>query len=436
MQLLIILVLVLFNGVLAMSEIAIVSARRARLQAQADEGSKGAQVAINLAEDPNRFLSTVQIGITLVGIFAGAFGGTTLGRQLGGWLEGVAPAIAAYSEPIGVGLVVLFTTYLSLVLGELVPKRLGIEYPEQVAAAIATPMNRLSAITAPLVWFLSLSTNTVLRIVGINPNTEPSITDDEVVNIVKEGQDEGIFDPYEAEMVRGVLELDEVQVGAIMTPRPDIRYLDVNDEIEVLEQQITGSPHSFYPIIDREVDNVVGIIKAKDLLIPLIEDQQIDLNRVMRPPLFIPTVTAASRALQIFKSSGTHVALVIGEHGGIEGLLTINDVLEEIVGDIDADDDQQAVQREDGSWSLDGQIELNRLESVLPEVLQLPEKEIGRYRTLAGFIMARLHRIPKIGSTFDYEGLHFEVLDMDGARIDRVLVSQLPDDDAAPTESG
>ena len=425
MQLLIILLLVLLNGVLAMSEIAVVSARRGRLQQESEEGRRGSAVALELSNDPNRFLSTVQIGITLVGIIAGAFGGTTLGRQLGEWLAANAPITTQYSEPLGIALVVLLTTYLSLVLGELVPKRLGMQFPNAIASRIAVPMRNLSVVAAPIVWLLSLSTDTMLRLLGIDPNAEPTLSDTEVVNMVREGTQDGVFAEGEVEMVRGVLGLDETPAMSIMTPRPDIHLLRLEDDFDKVQKTVISTPHSFYPVCNDGEDNVVGIIKAKDLLKPLLAGETVDLKRVIRPPLFIPGATTASRALELFKASGAQMALVVGEHGGIEGLLTLNDIIEEIFGDVDADE-PEAVQREDGSWLLDGRMPLTRFEDILPDQTHLNEEDMGGYRTLAGFVMAQLDRMPRIGDHFIYAEYRFEVVDMDAARVDRVLVEPKP----------
>lgn len=432
MQLLIILLLVLMNGLLAMSEIAIVSARRPLLRDRAETGSNGAQVALELAEEPNRFLSTVQIGITLVGVVAGAFGGATVGRQFGDWLVQVIPIIAPYSELIGIGLVVLLTTYLSLVLGELFPKRLALQFPEMIASIVAPPMKQVSQVFAPVVWLLSHSTNLLLRLMGIDPNAETRITESEVIGMIEEGMDKGVFDQEEARMVQGVFELDDRTVASIMTPRPEIDSLNLEDSIVAIKEKIISTPHSFYPVFDAKFERVVGIIKAKDLLTPLVRGEEINLQDLMRPPLLIPGVAVVSRALETFKTSGAQIALVVGEHGGIEGLLTANDVIEMIVGDIDADD-PVIVQREDGSWLLDGGIPLGRFAEFLPEKLMLPADEVGSYRTLAGFVMARLGRLPEIADVFNYGGLRFEVVDMDGARVDRVLVSRIDGQDTDET---
>lgn len=426
-QLLIIFLLILLNGLLAMSEIAIVSARRARLKERMETGRRGAKAALHLAEDPNRFLSTVQIGITLVGILAGAFGGATVGKTFGAWLAETLPVSETYSDLIGIGAVVTLTTYLSLVLGELVPKRLGMEYPEAIAMVVARPMTRISRLMTPIVNVLSFSTNLILRLLQINPNAEPSVTEAEVIHMIEEGAGEGIFDTGEAAMVQGVFQLDELFVRDIMTPRIEIRALRFGDPIDDIKSIMLQSPHSNYPVYESDLDNVIGMLTAKDLLHPLLHGDEINLRQLMRPPQFMPEITVASRALETFKASGSHVALVIDEHGGVDGLITINDILEEIVGDIDADE-PEIVQRADGSWLLDGRMAMTRFDEFLPKKLLLPEDEVGSYRTLAGFVMARTARYPRIADQFDYAGLRFEVVDMDGARIDRVLVSEIKED--------
>ncbi len=423
MQFIIILLLVLLNGLLAMSEIAVVSARRARLQQRAEQGSSGAQAALELAENPTRFLSTVQIGITLVGVVAGAFGGATVGGQFGDWLAERIPALAPYSESIGIGAVVALTTYLSLVIGELVPKRLAIQYPEAIASAVAVPMRRVSQVVAPVVWFLSASTGLVLRLLRIDPDDEAPPTDAEIVHMIQEGTDEGAFDLEEVRMVRGVLRLDDKRVSSIMTPRTSIAALRLDVPINEMKQQIISTPHSYYPVFGADADNVVGIIKAKDLLQPLVNGEEIDLQALMRPVLFVPGLATASSALEMFKSSRSEMAVVVDEHGGIDGILTLNDVIEEIVGDVDAED-PEIVRREDGSLLIDGNVPLERLNEHLPTRLDLPEEEVGSYETIAGFVMARLGRLPKSGDVFTYERLRVEVMDMDGARVDKVLVSE------------
>ncbi|MEL6148241.1 MAG: hemolysin family protein [Chloroflexota bacterium] len=429
MQLLIIFLLVLLNGLLAMSEIAVVSARKARLQQRADDGSSGAKAALILAEDPNRFLSTVQIGITLVGIIAGAFGGATVGVQFGEWLAARVPAIAPYSETIGIGAVVVLTTYLSLVLGELVPKRLGLRYSEAVASAVAVPMGRVSMLFAPVVWFLGASTSAVLRLLRVDSNRDNSVSESEILTMIEQGTDDGIFDSGEARMVRGVFELDDRRVNTIMTPRTAIHWLNLKDSLDDIKEQIISTPHNLYPVGDGSMDQVVGVIKAKDLLIPLVHGESIDLRKLMRRTIYIPGVATASAALDLFRSSGAEMAIVVDEHGGVDGVVTANDVIEEIVGDIDAED-PDVVTRADGSLLVDGRISMKDLLASLPDGFTLPQDEAGNYRTLAGFVMARLGRLPRIADRFDYGEYRFEIMDMDGARIDRVMISHINDEAA------
>ncbi len=428
MQLLIILVLVLLNGVLAMSEIAVVRARRARLQQRLDAGEKRAQAALDLSESPDTFLSTVQIGITLVGVVAGAFGGATVGVQFGNWLAERVPAIEPYSNTVGIALIVTLTTYLSLVLGELVPKRIGLLYPEQISMLIAGPMQTLAKVFAPVVWFLEQSQRLVLAVLPVDQDAQDeSVSEAEIINMIQDGTAEGIFEEEEAEMVRNVFMLDDKRVTSIMTPRPDIVSLSLNADIDAIKEQVINTPHSFYPVCESSLDRIVGIIKAKDMLVPLVENGTVDIRKLMRQPEFIPAVAPASAALEQFQATGAPLIIVMDEHGSVAGMVTINDIIEEIVGDVDAED-PKVVRRADGSLLLDGGISLDDLNDYLPDRLDLPEEEVGSYQTLAGFVMARLGRMPNMADMFDYAGLRFEVVDMDGARIDRVLVAETPDE--------
>lgn len=422
MELIFIVLLILLNGTLAMSEIAIVSARHARLQERIDRDERGAKEALELAQEPNRFLATVQIGITMVGIMVGAIGGASVGKQIGVLIADVVPPLASYSEGIGVGLIVILTTYLSLVLGELVPKRLGIKYSERISVLIAPTMQSLAWLFSPFVWFLSFSTDFVLKLLGITPDKDDSISESEIIHMMQQGTTDGTFDTDEVEMIRGVFALDDKRVQSIMTPRPDVVLFDIHDSIENIKEQILNTPHSTYPISDHRTDQVIGVIKAKDLLAPLVRGEALDLKSLMRKPLFIPGVTDASSALDIFKSSAMEMAIVIDEHGGLDGIITANDIIEEIVGDIDSAD-PQAVQRDDGSWLVDGAMPLTRLDSIFDGFV-IPEEENGNYNTLAGFVMVRLGRMPRIADVFHYEGWRYEVVDMDGSRVDRILISK------------
>lgn len=421
MNVIIILLLIALNGVFAMSEIAVVSARKVRLQQMADEGNRGAKAALELANAPNRFLSTVQVGITLIGILAGAFGGASLAKDLEAQLERI-DGLEDYSQPISVALVVVGITYLSLVIGELVPKRLGMQSPERAAALMARPMNWLSRITAPVVKVLSLSTEGLMRLMGTKP-TDQYVTELEIIAMIRQGIDIGVFEETEQEMVEGVFRLDEQRVVGVMTPRTDIVWLDVDDPFDEIRAQITEATYSVYPVCQGSIDNVLGIVRTKDLLVKTLAGEQPDLRTIMQRPLFVPESVSASRLLELFKSSNIHVAFVLGEHGDIEGMVTLNDILEEIVGEID-EEDPEAIQRQDGSWLLDGLISIHKVQDIFPD-FELPDDEEGTYVTLAGFVMARLGRVPSAADSFTWENLHFEVMDMDGRRVDKVLVKPL-----------
>ncbi len=434
MELLIILFITILNGILAMAETAFVSARKARFQQMADEGDKRARVALEMQEDPNRFLSTSQIGITLIGILAGAFGGATVAEQLADQIERLAPVLRPYSQPLGLLIVVLLTTYLSLVIGELVPKRLALHSPERITLAIMPAMRVLSVITAPIVRLLGGSTNIVLRLIGARPSDEPPVTEAEIQALIRQGIEAGVFDKGEEEMVAGVFSLGDRRVDALMTPRTEVTWLDLNDPLEDNLREIFGSGHSRFPVGQGSLDNIQGIVRAKDLLNRTLSNQPMDLKACLREPVFVPESAAAIDVLEQFKKTGKHMALVIGEHGGVEGLVTIYDLLEEIVGDIEA---PQASQRDDGSWLLDGLMPVDDLKDLF-DLKDLPGEEDSNYQTLGGFIMAHLGRIPTAADRFEWAGLSFEVLDMDGRRVDKVLVQRLapdmPDDELDPAE--
>lgn len=424
MELLLLLALIVLNGVFSMSELAVVSARKTRLQQQADRGNDGATVALKLAQQPNRFLSTVQIGITLIGIVAGAVGGAAIARQLIPLIQRI-PALQPYAEEVSFGLVIALTTYLSLVIGELVPKRLALKNPEGIAILVARPMTLLSTLATPLVWLLSKSTEGVVHLLGVRGTKEPPITEGEILAMMREGYQFGVFAEDEPQMVRGVLRLDDIRIGGIVTPRTDIVWLDIRDDAATIKAKMLQSPYSTYPVVENDMDHIKGMVRLKDLLLQLMQGETIDLHSMIQKPLFVPESVPTSTVLQRFKQTGIHTAFIVGEHGGIEGVVTLHDIVEEIVGDLDgtaqAEDDREAAQREDGSWLLDGLLPLYRLQEIYPE-FTIPEREIGDYETLAGFIMARLGHIPHPTEHFTWGKLTFEVMDMDDMRIDKVLV--------------
>ena len=423
-QITIVLLLIIANGLFAMSEMAIVSARKARLRQRAEEGDHKARAALELAETPNRFLSTAQIGITLIGILAGAFGGATLAKELGAYL-GRIPPLKPYGEAIGLVIVVLATTYLSLVIGELVPKRLALNNPERIAAAIAAPMRALSVIAHPAVRLLSLSTELVLRILGIRPSAEPPITEEEIKLLLEQGTEAGVFQEVEQDMVESVLLLDERRAAGLMTPRPEIVWLDVEDSLEEVRRKMIASPYSRFPVCQGSLDNVLGEVEARDLLARSLCGEAFDLKSLLQKPLYVPETMPALKVLEAFKQSGTQMALVIDEYGSIQGLVTLKDILEAIVGDIPSAEElaePQVVQREDGSWLLDGMLPVEELKEILG-IGELPGEEQGLYQTTAGFVMTQLGRIPAAAEHFEWGGLRFEVMDMDGNRVDKVLVA-------------
>lgn len=413
--------LIILNGIFALSELAIVSASKARLQQDAEEGNQGAAVAIELADDPNHFLSTVQIGITLVGIFAGAFSGSAIADDIALFLTEnfrIEPGIAGQ---VSFGLIVLLTTYLSLVIGELVPKRIALSNPERFAAMIAPPMKRLSQVSAPLVWFLSKSTEVVTRLLGVQGDDNKFITDFEVIAMVREGLTSGEFKTDEHEMVKGVLELDDRRVREIVTPRTDIAWLNINAPKEEIRQILRTTTYSAYIVAEDNIDNIIGIVRTKDLLTNIVMDNKIDLRAILKEPFYVPETAIAADVLQRFKSSEVHMALVIGEYGELQGIVTLNDIVEEVLGDLDMQD-VKPIQRADGSWLIDGQYPI----IALPELLinfDLPENEQADYQTIAGFVLKRLGKIPGTADIFDWGDYRIEIVDMDGQRVDKVLIS-------------
>lgn len=423
-----ILLLILANGLFAMSEMAVVSARKARLEQWAEEGNGRARAALALSQAPNRFLSTVQIGITLVGILSGAFGGATLAERLGAQLSRV-PWIGDSGPAVALVLVVLLITYLSLVFGELVPKRLALNNPERIAVGVAVPMRVLAAITAPVAHVLALSTEGVFRLLGIQPSTEPPVTEEELKVMLQQGTEAGIFEEAEQDMVENVFRLNDRRVSAVMTPHPDIVWLDVNEPPAELRRKIIASAYSRFPVCRGDLDNLLGIVRTKDLLARALNDQPLDLLNCLRSPLFVPEGMPASKVLQLFRNSKTHIALVIDEYGSIQGLVTLKDLLEAIVGEITPgiafDNEPEVVQREDGSWLVDGMLPIDEFKELF-DLEMLPDEERSGYQTLGGFVMSQLGRIPQAGDHFEWQTLHFEVMDMDERRVDKVLVAPLP----------
>jgi putative hemolysin len=433
-DILFLLLLLIANGVLAMAEIALVSARKARLQHQANEGDSKARTALELANAPTQFLSTIQMGITLVGVLAGAFGGTTIARALAVHL-GDIPWLRPYSEAVALSLVVVAITYLSLVLGELVPKRLALHSPERIAAALAPLMRLLSVLTAPAGRLLSASTELVLQSLGMRPATEPPVTEEEIIVLLEQGTQAGMFEKAERHMVESVFRLGDRRIGALMTPRTELVWLDVDDSPETLHHKIAASPHSSFLVAQGSIDNVLGLVEAKDIAARCLVGQAVELRALVRQPLLVPESMRALKLLELFKQSGAHTAVVIDEYGALQGLVTLHDLLEAIIGEIrlaGQPAEPQFVQREDGSWLVDGLVPMDEFKERF-QLRELPGEEEGFYQTLGGFVMMRLGRIPSAGDHFDWHGLRFEVVDMDGYRVDKVLVTPVPPGAQEPT---
>ncbi len=425
----IILFLIFINGIFSMSEIAIISARKARLLQKVEEGDKKARVALDLANEPNMLLSTVQIGITLVGVLSGAFGGATLAGEFAGFFDRFS-FIHPYGESVALGLIVLCITFLTLVIGELVPKRIALNHPERIAIRAASPMRFLAGIASPAVHLLSFSTDLVLRMIGFKPSAEPPVTEEEIKILIEQGTIAGVFEEAEQDMVSRVLRLGDRRVGALMTPRKRIVWLDVNESAERNRRRILKSMRSRFPVCQGRLSNVLGVVHVKDLLTRCLSGRTLDIRSGLQQPLFVLEGTHVLRVMELFKESGTQVALVVDEYGTIEGLVTLTDLLESIIGDLPSLDDageRPIVQREDGSWLVEGMIPVDELREFL-DAGRFPEEDTGDYETLGGFVMNVLRRIPEVGDHFECCGFRFEVVDMDGHRVDKVLVQRVEDD--------
>jgi len=420
-----IVLLTLLNGMLAMSEIAVVSARRARLQRRATEGDRGAQAALELAADPNRFLSTVQVGITVVGIFAGAFGGATLAQELAGGLERFR-VLAGYESVVSLGIVVAGTTYLSLVIGELAPKRVALSNAEGVAAVVARPMQVLAVLMAPVVRVLSLSTEAVMKVLGVRSSSQPAVSEEEVKILLEQGTQSGVIEEAERDIVRNVFLLDDLPIGSLMTPRTKMEAVRLEDPPEANWRKMVESGHSYYPVYEGEPGNVEGIVSVKALWAQTLMGREPELEAVLRPALFLPEGTQVLTALERFKEAGTRVAVIINEFGGTEGIVTLTDILEAIVGDIPLKGtlpEPRVDQLDDGSWLVDGLMPIESLKDFL-KLRRLPD-EGADYSTVGGLVMKHLGRVPKEADSCEWAGLRFEVVDMDGYRVDKVRLMRL-----------
>lgn len=421
------LLLLIANGFLSMAEMAIVSSRRPRLQTMADDGKPGAARAQSLAEDPGDFLSTVQIGITAIGIFTGAFGGATLSLPVADLIARV-PALAPYAQPIAVFLVVLITTYLSLIIAELTPKRIALNNPEELACFVAGPMTFLARLAHPLVVLLNHSSEWLARALGVRPSSAPAVTDEEVRIMLQQGAQTGIFEPIEEEIVTQVFRLSDRRASAIMTPRTDIDWIEAGQSEQEIRDLIMESGHSRFPLAEASLDHVVGVVFARDLLLQRMAGSGADLQSIARPAHFLPESMTALDVIESMRESRSHMALIVNEYGGLEGLVTLNDVIEAILGSVEEAGEEVAeiVEREDGSWLVDGMLAVDEFQDVF-RVPDLPARDELDYQTVGGMIMAILERVPAVGNVVKLDGLRLEVMDMDGRRVDKVLVQRMGD---------
>jgi putative hemolysin len=424
-QFLILLALLAVSGMFAMAELAIVSSRRIRLKQMAEKGSKGARAALRLMEEPTRFLSTVQTGITLIGVLAGVYSGANFAAPLEVWLGGFE-WLAEYAETVAYVIVVVGVTYLTLIFGELVPKRWALGHPESLAAILAPPMQYLARATAPLVWLLQRSTDLVLRLMGKHKTARHSVTEDEIRALIAEGTREGIFHDEEHRMIEGVLKLADRNVRSIMVPRGDVLWIDVEDSRETVWKAVRASGHSRYLVCRGEIDELVGVTSVTELLEWVRESTGPDLATRALAPLVIQETTSVLRLLELFREAAVHLAVVVDEHGSIEGIVTSTDVLRAIAGELpdfgDADL-PEAIKRADDSWLIDGRLPIDDAE----RLLERRDMSAGDdYTTIAGFVLAQLGRLPSTADVFQWKDLRFEVVDMDGRRIDKLLVQRVP----------
>lgn len=416
---LIILILIIFNGLLALSETAMLSMRKARLQHRVNDGDKRARLALKLAENPNRFLSTIQIGITVIDVLIGAISGATVTEFLTASLAHI-PALVPFAEAIGLIVVVIVVSFLSIVFGELVPKRLALQNADGVAVAISRPMFFISRLFTPFVWLLGKCTDLILRLFGIKHTAEIPVTEEELLVQLDQGTQAGVFEETEQDMVEGVFSLSDQRVNALMTPRNEIVWLEVNDTVDEIRRKVKDSPFSRFPVGVDSLDHLVGVVRAKELLLADLKHGD-QLREISRPPLYIPEMAFGSRALEMFRESQRELMFVVDEFGTVQGIITLADILEEIVGEFE--DEPQAIQREDGSWLLDGMLPNDEFKEIF-HLRRLPDEE--EYETLGGFILLHLGKVPQAADHFEWGNLVFEVMDMDGNRVDKVLVTTRP----------
>jgi putative hemolysin len=435
-DILIILFLILLNGVFAMSELALVSAKRMRLEKSAQEGSRGARTALGLADEPSHFLSTVQVGITLISIFNGAFGEASLVAHLTPQFKEI-PLLAPYAYQVALGLVVVCITFASIILGELVPKRIAMQYPEAMATLIAPPLRLLSTVMSPFVKILALCTEAIVRLLGIGRHKEEAPTEEDITGMIKEGTDAGVFEKTEYDIVSRALRLDDQHLKALMTPRVDVTFVDLEDPRIDNLAKIAGSRYSRLPVCRGDRSHIVGFVHTRDLLAQAVREgtlDAIDIESAVQEMLYVPETVSGMALLELFKKNNAELALIVDEYGDIQGMVTLTDVMSALVGDVTVigeSGEPDAQQRDDGSWLLDGGMALDRFRDLMGTGMRFPGEDAGAYHTLAGFMLYQLGYIPQANEVVAWEEYRFEIVDMDGNRIDRLLVTHVP----APPES-
>jgi putative hemolysin len=418
-------VLLLANGLFAMAEIAVVASRKARLKSMADDGAAGARLALSLANSPGRFLSTVQVGITFVGVLASALGGANIAERLGEQLSRIS-WVGAHGEWVAFVIVVGLITYLSVIIGELVPKRIALGNPERIASILSRPMHGLARMCSPIVNLLNVSCDSLMAAMGIRKHKAAGVSEEEVRVLIDEGLSAGIFKKAEKDMVEGVFELDEQTAGDLMTPRARMIWLSLDDADEENWRRIAGSGHSHFPVYQGTRDNVIGMVSVKSLWANLSLAGRVELRALVTPPLYVPTAMPAGKLIESFKKSGKHIALVVDEFGGLQGIVTLNDVMMAIVGNLPEREqrhDPKALLRQDGTWVVDAMLDIDETKTHLEIDDELPGEDANRYSTLGGFILHQLGHIPREGDKFLWDRFEFEVIDMDRQRIDKVLVT-------------
>ena len=425
-DILLLFVLILLNGLFAMSEIAIVSSRRARLMQMAERGSSGARHALVLASEPTRFLSSVQVGITSIGILSGAIGEASIADRLRVTFEQV-PLLAPAAETLSLAVMVVLLTYVSLIVGELVPKRLALTHPETIASIIARPMEVLAGIGRPVVFLLSVSTDTILRMLGARPVKQTAVTMEEIRVLLEQGAEEGVVEATEHEMVTNVLNLDERRVSTVLTPRADVVFLNVRDSIEANREKLRQDPHLVLPLCDGGLDRVLGVVRATKVLEQMLEGRPLELATLAETALFVPETMTLMKLLEQLKRAHLPIALVVNEFGDVEGLVSLTDVISSIVGDLPAEpgEEPSIIRRDDGSWLIDGTLDLDTVLRALDAESLLSDEDRQHYHTLGGLAMMALGRVPRTGDAFQKGVYRFEIVDMDGNRVDRVIVSRV-----------